>query len=84
VPQVALRWINDRPGITAAIIGASKPSQIDDNLGAGGWSLSEDQMNRLNEASAIELGYPYDFIQRLNAQSAPSIPTPQPAPAASN
>ncbi len=71
--QVALRWVNQKPAVTAAIIGASKPHQVEDNLGAVGWSLTEDQMRRLDEASAFDPGYPYTFIERLNAQP-PAIP----------
>jgi L-glyceraldehyde 3-phosphate reductase len=32
--QMALAWVLRQPGITSALIGASKVSQIDDNLGA--------------------------------------------------
>ena len=33
--QCAIRWILDHDGVTAAIPGASKPSQVDSNIGAG-------------------------------------------------
>jgi aryl-alcohol dehydrogenase-like predicted oxidoreductase len=65
--QVALNWVLQRPGITAPIIGARNLDQLESNLGASGWSLSEDQMTRLNQVSVMELPYPYDFI--ANAQS---------------
>jgi aryl-alcohol dehydrogenase-like predicted oxidoreductase len=67
VPQVALRWLLDRPSVVSPIIGASRPEQIDDNLGASGWRLSAEQTKRLDDVSALPLGYPYEFIQRLNA-----------------
>ena len=41
--QVALRWIVDRPGVTAAIVGATSVEQISENLGAVGWQLDESQ-----------------------------------------
>ena len=58
--QVALRWLAQRPGVTAPIIGARTVEQLDSNLGSAGWSLSDDQMKRLNEVSARPLPYPYD------------------------
>ncbi|MCB0334553.1 MAG: aldo/keto reductase [Bdellovibrionales bacterium] len=50
--QVALRWLLDHPGITAPIVGASSPSQIEDNCGACGWSLPEEMRLELSELSA--------------------------------
>lgn len=60
--QVALNWVLRRPGVTAPIIGARTMQQLNDNLGASGWALSDDQMQRLNQASASGLPYPYGFI----------------------
>jgi myo-inositol catabolism protein IolS len=37
--QTALRWLLDQEGITAVIVGASKPEQVDENLGALDWRL---------------------------------------------
>ncbi|MCB9159391.1 MAG: aldo/keto reductase [Caldilineaceae bacterium] len=63
VAQVALNWVLNRPGITAPIIGARTLEQLDDNLGAAGWALSDAQMARLTEVSEPELPYPYDTIR---------------------
>jgi aryl-alcohol dehydrogenase-like predicted oxidoreductase len=61
--QVALRWLLQRPAVTAPIVGARSVAQLDDNLGAAdGWALSPEQMARLDEASAVPTPYPYDFI----------------------
>jgi diketogulonate reductase-like aldo/keto reductase len=46
------------------IIGARRISQLQDNLESLTLELSEKQVQRLNEASAIELGFPYDFYER--------------------
>jgi aryl-alcohol dehydrogenase-like predicted oxidoreductase len=60
MPQVAVRWLLQRPGVTAPIIGARTPSYLDDLLGAVDWSLTPDQMERLNDASQPQLSpYPY-------------------------
>jgi len=49
--QTAIRWLLDQPGITAAIVGASRPEQVDQNLGALGWKLEPADWQRLAEAS---------------------------------
>jgi aryl-alcohol dehydrogenase-like predicted oxidoreductase len=36
--------------------------QLEDNLGAVGWTLSAEQLARLNTASAQPAPYPHDFI----------------------
>ena len=64
-----LRWQKrpapvQRPGVTAPIIGARTLEQLEQNLGAVGWSLSHEEHARLDEASALPLPSPYDFIER--------------------
>jgi diketogulonate reductase-like aldo/keto reductase len=44
------------------IIGSRKESQVKDNLACLEFVLSNDQMQRLNEISKIELGFPHDFL----------------------
>lgn len=51
ISQVALAWQLQNPVITSAIIGARNLAQLEDNLGGVDIKLSEDDMNRLNEAS---------------------------------
>jgi aryl-alcohol dehydrogenase-like predicted oxidoreductase len=60
--QVALRWVLQRPGLTAPIIGARTPEQLTDNLGASGWSLTDEQMTRLTEAGDGPLPYPHNVL----------------------
>ncbi len=62
-PQVALRWLLQRPGVTAPIIGARTMEHLEDNLGAAGWTLSDGQMAQLTEISEVPLPYPYRFIR---------------------
>ncbi len=62
--QVALRWLLQRPGVTAPIIGARSIEQLTDNLGAAGWVLSDEQMDRLTTASDVPPGYPYNVLAR--------------------
>jgi aryl-alcohol dehydrogenase-like predicted oxidoreductase len=60
--QVAINWLLQCPGVTAPIIGARTLEQLEDNLGASGWSLSDEQMARLTQVSAQQLPYPYSVI----------------------
>ncbi len=59
VPQVALNWLTRRPTVASVIIGARNEAQLRDNLGAVGWSLSEEQAARLEAASAVTAPYPH-------------------------
>jgi aryl-alcohol dehydrogenase-like predicted oxidoreductase len=59
VAQIALNWLLRQRGVTAPIIGARNLDQLDDNLGATGWTLSAEQIERLDRASAVRLPYPY-------------------------
>ena len=60
--QIALRWLLQKPTPTIPIIGGRKLSQIEDNLKAVEFSLSEQHLARLNQVSHIDLGFPHDFL----------------------
>jgi aryl-alcohol dehydrogenase-like predicted oxidoreductase len=57
-PQIALAWLVSRPTVTAPIIGARTPEQLEDNLGAVGWKLTAEEIDRLNAVSTVPAGYP--------------------------
>jgi aryl-alcohol dehydrogenase-like predicted oxidoreductase len=59
VPQVALNWLLQRPTVSTIIIGARNESQLIDNLGAVGWSLTPVQVAKLDAASETPKAYPY-------------------------
>lgn len=59
IPQIALNWLLERPSITTVIIGARDEHQLRDNLGAVGWSLTAEQVAKLDQASAVPRIYPY-------------------------
>ena len=59
IPQIALNWLLSRPTVANIIIGARNEAQLTDNLGAVGWSLTRDQIRRLDDASMVTLAYPY-------------------------
>ncbi len=66
--QVALRWLLQRPGVDSVILGARTPAQLADNLGAMDFELGTEHMARLDRVSAIELGYPHDFLASDSVQ----------------
>jgi aryl-alcohol dehydrogenase-like predicted oxidoreductase len=75
VPQVALNWLTTRPTVSTVVMGARNEAQLRENLGAVGWSLSPDQIARLDEASSTTAAYPY-FPYRRQAGFARLNPPP--------
>jgi len=49
--QVAINWVIHRPGVTLAICGAKRPSQVEDNAGAAGWQLTADELAEIEAAN---------------------------------
>ena len=61
--QVALAWVRAQQdkSVVIPIVGARTPAQFKENLGALEVSLSAADLERLDEVSRIELGFPHDF-----------------------
>jgi aryl-alcohol dehydrogenase-like predicted oxidoreductase len=59
--QVALNWVARRAGVGSIILGARSSEQLADNLAAATWSLSDAELARLDEASAVPPPYPYSM-----------------------
>ncbi len=57
--QVALAWVRDRGVIP--LVAARTAEQMTQNLGTLELALAADQMRRLDEVSAIDLGCPHDY-----------------------
>ena len=47
--QLALAWVLREPNVASAIIGASRPEQVEDNAAASGVELSEETLARIDE-----------------------------------
>ena len=62
--QVALAWLRNRPVPVIPIVGARKLSQLQDNLASLDLKLLADQIKTLDDASRIELGFPYDLYAK--------------------
>ncbi|WP_437839565.1 aldo/keto reductase [Sorangium sp. So ce1153] len=59
VPQIAINWLLQRPSVANVIIGARNEEQLRQNLGSVGWSLTPEQVAKLDAASKTRLAYPY-------------------------
>ncbi len=60
--QLAIRWTMQRNQVVIPLIGATKLHQIEDSLGAVNFTIPEELMQRLDQASAIDMGFPHDFL----------------------
>ncbi len=60
--QIAINWLLQKEGVVSPIIGARTLDQLEENLGALGFSLTKEQTKRIDEISRIELGFPHDFL----------------------
>ncbi len=60
--QVAINWVRQQPGVIIPILGATRLAQLQDNLAALEFTLEPEQMQRLDEVSAIDLGFPHTFL----------------------
>ncbi len=63
VSQVSLNWLVSKLWVSSVIIGARTMTQLRDNLKTVSWALTEEEVAKLDEASAFDLGYPYSMIE---------------------
>ena len=63
--QVAINWVRQQQDKAQIIpiLGARRLDQLQDNLAVLEWQLSDEQLKRLDEASAIDLGFPHNFLE---------------------
>ncbi len=60
--HVALKWMMQQNFSCIPIVGATKVDQLQQNLRTVDLTLTAEQLNRLDEASKISLGFPGDFF----------------------
>ncbi len=60
--QVALAWLLGDHRVTAAIVGARRVAQIEENLVAGDFDLPDESRQQLTDAMPLNLGYPYEWM----------------------
>ncbi|WP_028374707.1 aldo/keto reductase [Leeuwenhoekiella sp. MAR_2009_132] len=67
VAQLALGWLLQQPVVTSSIIGATKMSQLQDNLKAITVEFTTDELNMLDEVSALPIEYPKNVVEVMTA-----------------
>jgi aryl-alcohol dehydrogenase-like predicted oxidoreductase len=73
VSQVALNWLLRRPTVATIVIGARNEAQLKDNIGAAAFTLTPEQVSRLNEASARPKISPYWHQQTTYSERNPPL-----------
>jgi len=64
VPQIALAWLLHQEQVTSVIVGAKKPEQLADNIGATKVALSEADLLKLDDVSRLPAEYPGWMLER--------------------
>ncbi len=73
--QLAVAWVLQNDNVAAALVGASRPEQVAENVEAAGVRIPAELMTRIDEV----LG---DVVVRDAAETAKNAPTRRPRPAA--
>ena len=65
--QVALAWVSAQPSVTSSLLGVSKLEQLHDNFSSLDIRFTPEQLQTLDESSAIDPGFPYSiFTPEIN------------------
>ncbi|MBS1524605.1 MAG: aldo/keto reductase [Bacteroidetes bacterium] len=65
--QIALAWVRLQKGVTSTIIGAKRTDQLLDNVRSTELILSADELQRINDVSALPKEYPGWMVERQGA-----------------
>lgn len=78
--QVSLNWLRQKAGVTIPIFSARTVEQVEEDLGCLDWTLTAEQIQKLDEASeealrpVVKWGYPNDLVEF----GSPAIPDGEP------
>jgi aryl-alcohol dehydrogenase-like predicted oxidoreductase len=61
---VSLAWLLTKPYVSSVVFGARTVEQLDDNLAASELVIPPEWVDKLDKASSVEMGYPYDWMKR--------------------
>jgi aryl-alcohol dehydrogenase-like predicted oxidoreductase len=75
--RVSLAWLLSKPFVTSVIIGAKRPDQLEDNLAAVDLKLSEEELKKLDEVSALPPEYPGWMLPFQGAARLKPVPRPE-------
>jgi aryl-alcohol dehydrogenase-like predicted oxidoreductase len=71
--QVALNWVRARPGVTSILVGARSDAQLEDNLAAAEWTLSAEEVERLDRVSQPPPTYPNSHQRAYHLDRNPQL-----------
>ncbi len=74
--QTALRWVLAQSALTSAIVGARDAAQLEQNLGAAGWRLDGEALERLNRVSRLPDRYPEAMEKSMRERRAAAVRMP--------
>jgi aryl-alcohol dehydrogenase-like predicted oxidoreductase len=74
--RIALAWILTKPVVTSVIIGAKRLEQLQDNIAAVDLRLTADEINQLDDVSALPPEYPGWMLPFQNATRLKPVPIP--------
>lgn len=74
--QVALRWVLEQRAMTSAIVGARHAAHLQDNLGAAGWELEGEALQKLNEVSHLPDRYPEAMEKNMHERRDSAVDMP--------
>ncbi len=74
--QVAIRWTLQQRAISSAIIGARHTQHLHDNLGAAGWTLEEELLDRLTKVSHLPNRYPEAMEKNMHERRDSAVDMP--------
>lgn len=77
---IALAYVLAKPFVTSVIIGAKRLDQLHDNLAAAELKLSADELNKLDEVSALPPEYPGWMLPFQGANRLENLPRPSSKP----
>ena len=63
--QAALAWCRQREGVDSVIIGARTIEQLESNLASIEVTLTDEQIEKLDEPSEPDLDFPHKFLERV-------------------
>jgi aryl-alcohol dehydrogenase-like predicted oxidoreductase len=72
VAEIALAWVRHQTGVTSTIIGAKNMDQLESNLQSADIELTDDDLARLDEVSAISDRYPFWMVDFQDSERFPS------------
>ena len=74
--QVALRWVLAQRAMTSVIVGARHSEHLRDNLGAAGWHLAGEALQKLNAVSHLPDRYPEAMEKNMHERRDSAVKMP--------